>query len=91
MQAPIGDDSPSRLLITRILVRSLEYRHPWAAWVGLLFAASLWLFFLGAILCGAGYWWAALPIAVAAVQSLGACRLLSSVQSQPAASAAGRT
>jgi hypothetical protein len=70
----------TRPLITRLLVRPFEYRHP-LAWGGLLFAGGLCLFVLGAILCSAGYWWGVLLMAVAALQTWGAHTLLSSTES----------
>jgi hypothetical protein len=58
---------PSQPMILRFLVRRFEWRHP-QAWAGLLLAAGLWHFFLGAILCAYGYWWGAALIAVAALE-----------------------
>lgn len=66
-------------MITRILLRPAVYRHPYA-WDGALLAAGLWLFILGAILCGIGYWWGGLLIAVAALQVLAGCLLLTDIQ-----------
>ena len=60
MQAPTGD-AASRPLIARILLLPAAFRHP-HAWGGALLASGLWLFILGAILCGVGYWWGGLLI-----------------------------
>ncbi|MGE5134586.1 MAG: hypothetical protein ACM32E_17005 [Gemmatimonadota bacterium] len=68
-------------MITRILLRPAVYRHPYA-WDGALLAAGLWLFILGAILCGICYWWGGLLIAVAALQVLAGCLLLTDIQRQ---------
>ncbi|HEY1003977.1 MAG TPA: histidine kinase [Streptosporangiaceae bacterium] len=59
----------------RILLRPAAYRHP-KAWGGVCLAVSIWLFFLGFILCAYGFWWGASLIAVAALELWIAYRLL---------------
>lgn len=83
MQAP-SRDAASRPLIMRILLRPAAYRHP-HVWGAALLASGLWLFILGAILCGVGYWWAGLLIAVAALEVWAAYLLLTDAQSHRAA------
>jgi len=67
MYAPSDDGAPSEPLIMRILVRPAAYRHP-RAWGRVCLAVSLWLFFLGVILCAYGFWWGASLIAVGALE-----------------------
>jgi signal transduction histidine kinase len=59
----------------RILLRPAAYRHP-KAWGGVCLAVSIWLFFLGFVLCVYGFWWGASLIAVAALELWIAYRLL---------------
>jgi signal transduction histidine kinase len=59
----------------RFLVRPAAYRHP-KAWGRVCVAVSVWLFFLGVILCSYGFWWGASLIAVAALELWVAYRLL---------------
>jgi signal transduction histidine kinase len=67
MYAPSDDGAPSEPLIMRILLRPAAYRHP-KAWGRVCLAVSLWLFFLGVILCAYGFWWGASLIAVGALE-----------------------
>ena len=71
-------------MITRILLLPAAFRHP-CTWGGALLASSLWMFILGAIFCGAGYWWGGLLIAVAALQVWAAYLLVTDTQSRRAA------
>ena len=73
--APSGDGAPPEPLIMRILLRPAAYRHP-KAWGRVCLAVSLWLFFLGVILCAYGFWWGASLIAVGALELWIAYRLL---------------
>src|SRR5450631_2141064 len=75
MYAPSDDSAPPEPLIMRILLRPAAYRHP-KAWGRVCLAVSLWLFFLGVILCSYGFWWGALVIAVGALELWIAYRLL---------------
>jgi len=75
MYAPGADSAPSEPLIMRILLRPAAYRHP-KAWGRVCLAVSLWLFFLGVILCAYGFWWGASLIAVGALELWIAYRLL---------------
>ena len=75
MYAPGGDGAPPEPLIMRILLRPAAYRHP-KAWGRVCLAVSLWLFFLGVILCAYGFWWGASLIAVGALELWIAYRLL---------------
>jgi signal transduction histidine kinase len=59
----------------RILIRPAAYCHP-KAWGSVCVAVSLWLVFLGVILCSFGFWWGASLIAVAALEFWVAYRLL---------------
>ena len=88
-RTPQTGDAASRPLITRILLLPAAFRHP-HAWGGALLASGLWLFILGAILCGVRYWWGGLLIAVAALQIWAAYLLLTDAQSHRAAGT-GRT
>ena len=80
MYAPTDIVTPRQPLIMRILVRPFVYRHP-RAWGGMCLAAGTWVFILGVILCSAGFWWAALLVAVAALELWIGYRLLHSTQS----------
>ena len=75
MYAPSDDSAPPEPLIMRILLRPAAYRHP-KAWGRVCLAVSLWLFFLGVILCSYGFWWGASLIAVGALELWIAYRLL---------------
>ncbi len=75
VSAPSDDSAPSEPLIMRILLRPAAYRHP-RAWGRVCLAVSLWLFFLGVILCAYGFWWGASLIAVGALELWIAYRLL---------------
>jgi signal transduction histidine kinase len=75
MYAPSDDSAPPEPLIMRILLRPAAYRHP-KAWGRVCVAVSLWLFFLGGILCAYGFWWGASLLAVGALELWIAYRLL---------------
>jgi len=66
MQAPNHDAARSRALIMKILVRSWEYRYPRFC-AGARVAAGILVILIGAILCGSGYWWGALLMAIGAL------------------------
>jgi signal transduction histidine kinase len=75
LYAPSDGSAPPEPLIMRILLRPAAYRHP-KAWGRVCLAVSLWLFFLGVILCAYGFWWGASLIAVGALELWIAYRLL---------------
>jgi signal transduction histidine kinase len=75
VRAPSDSVTPAEPLIMRILLRPAAYRHR-KAWGGVCLAVSIWLFFLGFILCAYGFWWGASLIAVAALELWIAYRLL---------------
>jgi signal transduction histidine kinase len=75
MRGANEDATPRRPLVMRILVRPAAYRHP-RAYGGVCLAAGLWVFVLGVILCAYGFWWAALMIAVGALELWVAYHLL---------------
>jgi signal transduction histidine kinase len=75
VRAPSDNIAPPEPLIMRILLRPAAYRHP-KAWGRVCLAVSLWLFFLGVILCAYGFWWGASLIAVGALELWIAYRLL---------------
>lgn len=66
MQAPNRNAATSRSLIMRILVRSWEYRYP-RFLGGVRLAVGILLIFLGAVLCGTGFWWGALLMVIGAL------------------------
>jgi hypothetical protein len=65
MHAPTDSAAPPRSALTRLLLRSWDYRLP-RAWAGVRFAAGTWLVVLCVILLAYGYWWAALLLVAAA-------------------------
>jgi hypothetical protein len=86
MYASTNHVLPPRSVLTRLLVRSPEYRRP-RTWVRVRLAFGAFNLFLGALLLGAAPWlgslaWlAALPLAGAALIFWTAYRLRASVQS----------
>ena len=86
MYAPNDNTAPSRSVLMRFLVRSLEYRHP-HAWVRVRVACGIFNVVLGVLLLASGDWlgplaWlGVLPLAGAALIFWTACRLETSVQS----------
>src|SRR5579863_1728915 len=73
--APGDGVIPAQPLLMRILVRRSVYRHP-RAWGSVCLVAGLWLCLLGTILCAYGFWWGAGLIAVGALETWIAYRLL---------------
>jgi hypothetical protein len=86
MYPPNDDTAPSRSVLMRFLVRSLEYRHP-PVWVRVRVACGVFNVVLGVLLLASGHWlgplaWlGVLPLAGAALIFWTACRLQTSVQS----------
>jgi hypothetical protein len=66
MQGPNANVAAARALIRTILVRSWEYRYP-RFLAGVRVTAGIWVIVVGAILCGAGYWWGALLMVIGAL------------------------
>jgi signal transduction histidine kinase len=75
MRASDDTDTHPEPLVMRVLVRPGAYRHP-KAWGRVCLVVSLWLFFLGVILCSYGFWWGASLIAVGGLELWIAYRLL---------------
>jgi hypothetical protein len=63
MQARYRKNARARSLVMRALVRSWEYRNP-RVWASARAVVGTVVILLGAILCGVGYWWGALVMAV---------------------------
>jgi hypothetical protein len=86
MYPPNDNPAPSRSVLMRFLVRSLEYRHP-HVWVRVRVACGVFNVVLGVLLLASGHWlgplaWlGVLPLAGAALIFWTACRLQTSVQS----------
>jgi hypothetical protein len=86
MYPPNDNPAPSRSVLMRFLVRSLEYRHP-HMWVRVRVACGVFNVVLGVLLLASGHWlgplaWlGVLPLAGAALIFWTACRLQTSVQS----------
>ncbi len=86
MYPPNDNTAPSRSVLMRFLVRSLEYRHP-HVWVRVRVACGVFNVVLGLLLLASGHWlgplaWlGVLPLAGAALIFWTACRLQTSVQS----------
>ena len=86
MYPPNDNTAPSRSVLMRFLVRSLEYRHP-HVWVRVRVACGVFNVVLGVLLLASGHWlgplaWlGVLPLAGAALIFWTACRLQTSVQS----------
>jgi hypothetical protein len=86
MYPPNDNPAPSRSVLMRFLVRSLEYRHPYV-WVRVRVACGVFNVVLGVLLLASGHWlgplaWlGVLPLAGAALIFWTACRLQTSVQS----------
>jgi hypothetical protein len=86
MYPPNDSPAPSRSVLMRFLVRSLEYRHP-HVWVRVRVACGVFNVGLGVLLLASGHWlgplaWlGVLPLAGAALIFWTACRLQTSVQS----------
>jgi hypothetical protein len=86
MYPPNDNTAPSRSVLMRFLVRSLEYRHP-HVWVRVRVACGVFNVVLGVLLLTSGHWlgplaWlGVLPLAGAALIFWTACRLQTSVQS----------
>jgi hypothetical protein len=86
MYPPNDNPAPSRSVLMRFLVRSLEYRHP-HVWVRVRVACGVFNVVLGVLLLASGRWlgplaWlGVLPLAGAALIFWTACRLQTSVQS----------
>jgi hypothetical protein len=85
MYPPYDNTAPSRSVLMRFLVRSLEYRHP-HVWVRVRVACGLFNVVLGVLLLASGHWlgplaWlGVLPLAGAALIFWTACRLQTSAQ-----------
>ena len=84
---PLNDNpAPSRSVLTRLLVRPREYRHP-HVWARVRVACGVFNVVLGVLLLASGHWlgplaWlGVLPLAGAALIFWTACRLQTSVQS----------
>jgi hypothetical protein len=93
MHATTDNATPPRsilTILTRLPFWSRVYRHP-HAWAGVLFASASWNLFLGVLMLGYGFWLGLLPLAASALMFWIGYRLYQITQSQPAASAAGRT
>jgi hypothetical protein len=67
-------------MIMKVLVRPGVYRYHPRAWAAVCFAAGFWLFVLGALVCSQGYWWGALLMAVAALETWVGYHLQASAQ-----------
>ena len=86
MYPPNDNPAPSRSVLMRFLVRSLEYRHP-HVWVRVRVACGVFNVVLGVLLLASGHWlgplaWlGVLPLAGAALIFWTACSLQTSVQS----------
>ena len=66
MEAPTGIVPPAPSVLTRLLIRSWEYRHP-GAWVGVRLACGIFNAGLGVLLLFYGFWVGAVPLAGAAL------------------------
>lgn len=66
MQARYGKNARARSLAMKALVRSWEYRHPRGLASARVVAGS-GAILVGAILCGAGFWWGALVMGLGAL------------------------
>jgi hypothetical protein len=84
MHATTENVPPPRSLLTKLFVRSWEYRYPRLLW-GARLAGGLVLLGLGFLLLFYGSWWALLPLAGAAGAIFGGYRIYLVTQSQPAA------
>jgi hypothetical protein len=84
MHAPTDNVPPSRSVLTRLLVRSWEYRHP-RVWLGVRFTCGSRNLGLGLLLLSYGYWLGLLPLAGAAALFFAGYRIYQITQSQPAA------
>ena len=86
MYAPTDNIPPSRSVLMRFLVRSLEYRHP-HVWVRVRVACGIFNVVLGVLLLASGRWLGPLallgllPLAGAALIFWTARRLQASVRS----------
>ncbi len=80
MNASTDDIARSQPLVMRILIWRIVYRHP-KAWGSVCLAAGLWVVILGTILCAYGFWWGAGLMAVGALETWIAYRLLRIAQS----------
>jgi len=86
MFPPNANTAPSRSVLMRFLVRSLEYRNP-HVWVRVRVACGVFNVVLGVLLLASGHWlgplaWlGVLPLAGAALIFWTAYRLQTSVQS----------
>lgn len=86
MYPPNDNPAPSRSVLMRFLVRSLEYRHP-HVWVRVRVACGVFNVVLGVLLLASGHWlgplawFGVLPLAGAVLIFWTACRLQTSVQS----------
>ena len=86
MYPPNDNPAPSRSVLMRFLVRSLEYRHP-HVWVRVRVACGVFNVVLGVLLLASGHWlgplaWlGVLPLAGAALIFWTTYRLQTSVQS----------
>jgi hypothetical protein len=65
MHAPTDNAAPPRSALTRLLLRSWDYRLP-SVFAGARFAAGTWLVVLCVILLAYGHWWSALLLVAAA-------------------------
>lgn len=68
-RSPSATAIPPRSLLMKILVRKWVYRHHPRAWAALCFAVSCYLVVMGSILCAYGFWFGALVLAAAALQT----------------------
>ena len=75
MNASTDNIARSQPLAMRILVRRFVYRHP-KFWGSVCLPVGLWLVILGIILCAYGFWWGAGLMAVGALETWIAYRLL---------------
>lgn len=83
MHATNENAPPPRSLLTKLFVRSWEYRHPRLLWGGRIAAGVLTLG-LGILLIPYT-WWGLLPLAAAAAAFLGGYRIDQIARSRPAA------
>ena len=66
MHAPTGNAAPPRSVLSRLLLKSGDYRHP-RVLAGVRFAVGICLVFVGGLLLADGYLWATPLLLVAAL------------------------